>query len=75
MPPICAAALANHGSYSPDGSWVVFESVDISDPNNKGYDIYIMKNEAGNAPIQVEAIAELRCGLATPGFPIKTIDS
>ncbi len=50
---------ANHSGYSPDGFWVVFESVDMFDVNKKGYNIYIMKIEAGNSPIQIEAISPL----------------
>jgi eukaryotic-like serine/threonine-protein kinase len=54
-----SGTVANHGSYSADGLWVVYESVDIADPNNKDYDIYIMKNESGNAPMRIETDASL----------------
>ena len=34
--------LGNHGEFSPDGSWVVYENLDVFDPGRSDYDIYRM---------------------------------
>jgi Tol biopolymer transport system component len=54
-----SGTYANHGRYSTDGLWVVYESVNIADPNGTDYYIYIMKNETGNAPIQIQTNSSL----------------
>ena len=46
-------SYGNHGSYSPDGSWVVYESLDTSSANSYKYHIYLMKNESGSLPIDL----------------------
>jgi serine/threonine protein kinase len=42
---------ATHGDYSPDGMWVVYESLDITNASSAAYDIYIIND--GNAPIRL----------------------
>ena len=54
-----SGTYANQGRYSIDGLWVVYESVNIADPNGTDYNIYIMKNETGNAPIQIPTNSSL----------------
>jgi Tol biopolymer transport system component len=39
---------ANHGAYSPDGTWVAYESLDVGRPENKDYYIYSLKTAEGN---------------------------
>jgi hypothetical protein len=39
---------ANHGAYSPDGSLVAYESLDVSRPENKDYYIFSLKVAEGN---------------------------
>ena len=46
-------SYANHGSYSADGLWVVYESVDTTRADSTDYHIYIVKNANGNAPISL----------------------
>ena len=54
-----SGSYGNHGSYSSDGLWVVYESIDIFAESNSDYNIYIMKTEAGNAPIQIKTSSSL----------------
>jgi len=48
-----AGTFANYGRYSPDGLWVVYDNIDITDPNSMDYDIYILRTAPGNAPIRL----------------------
>jgi Tol biopolymer transport system component len=34
--------LGNHGAFSPDGLWVVYENLDVHAPNRIDYDLYRM---------------------------------
>jgi hypothetical protein len=43
-------SFGNHGSYSPDGSWVIYESVASS--NSIYYRIYFFLNEKGSQAIK-----------------------
>jgi serine/threonine protein kinase len=43
----------NHGNYSPDGAWVIYENVDIASTETRNFHIFIMKNKNGNAPIDL----------------------
>jgi serine/threonine protein kinase/Tol biopolymer transport system component len=42
-------AYGTHGDYSPDGTWVVYESTDIDDTNRPDYDIYLVKADGTGA--------------------------
>jgi len=57
-----AGTFGNHGRYSSDGLWVVYENVNITNPSDTGYYIYMMKNESGNAPIQILTNSSLSFG-------------
>ena len=46
-------SYGNHGSYSTDGLWVVYESLDTARADSTDYHIYIVKNAIGNAPISL----------------------
>jgi eukaryotic-like serine/threonine-protein kinase len=48
-----SGSYANHGSYSPDGLCVVYESIDITEQSSIYYHIYTLKNKSGNAPINL----------------------
>jgi Tol biopolymer transport system component len=39
-----------HGDFSPDGIWVVYESLDIQDSKREDYDLYLMRTD-GTGPI------------------------
>jgi serine/threonine protein kinase len=45
-------SYANHGSYSPDGFWVIYESINIANVDSLNYHIYIVRNEKGSLPIK-----------------------
>jgi Tol biopolymer transport system component len=45
-----AGTFGTHGNYSPDGSMVVFESIDLVDTNRQNYDIYLIKSD-GTGPL------------------------
>jgi eukaryotic-like serine/threonine-protein kinase len=45
-----AGTFGTHGNYSPDGSLVVFESIDLVDTNHQNYDIYLIKSD-GTGPL------------------------
>ena len=49
----------NHGRYSPDGLWVVYENLDITNPDSRDLEIYIMRNESGNSPIRLTSISAM----------------
>jgi eukaryotic-like serine/threonine-protein kinase len=46
---------ANHGRYSSDGRWVVFESVDMYDSSNTDLNIYIYNIIANEQPVKIKA--------------------
>ena len=48
-----SGTYANHGSYSPDGLWLTYESIDTSRAGSTGYHIYIVRNMSGNPPIKL----------------------
>jgi serine/threonine protein kinase len=43
--------LGNHGTYSPDGLWVVYENLDIYDSSRVDYDLYRMN--ISTAPVRL----------------------
>ncbi len=45
-----SGTYANHGSFSPDGLWVVYESIDTTRADSTSYHIYIVKNASGSLP-------------------------
>jgi Tol biopolymer transport system component len=48
-----SGTVANHGSFSPDGHWLVYESIDTSCASCHNFIIYIVRNASGNPPINV----------------------
>jgi eukaryotic-like serine/threonine-protein kinase len=48
-----SGTVANHGSFSPDGLWLVYESIDTSCASCHNFIIYIVRNASGNPPINV----------------------
>ncbi len=48
-----SGTYANHGSYSPDGLWVAYASVDTTNANSTGFLVYIVRNASGNTPISL----------------------
>jgi serine/threonine protein kinase len=40
-----------HSDFSPDGKWVVYESLDIQDENRSDYDIYLILADGSEIPI------------------------
>ncbi len=44
---------AGHGSFSPDGLWLVYQSLDSTCTNCLNYNIYIVRNASGNSPVTV----------------------
>jgi serine/threonine protein kinase/Tol biopolymer transport system component len=48
-----SGTVANHGSFSPDGLWLVYESIDTSCAYCHNFIIYIVRNASGNLPINV----------------------
>jgi hypothetical protein len=46
-------SYGNHGNFSPDGSWVIYESIDTSQEDSINYHIYLIKNERGSLPIDL----------------------
>jgi eukaryotic-like serine/threonine-protein kinase len=48
-----AAALGTHGDYSPDGQWVIYESIDSKHANRIDYDIYYIKADGSGAIIRL----------------------
>lgn len=49
-----SGSLANRGRYSSDGTWVIYENVNITTTEDTGYYVFIMKIDPGNAPIRLE---------------------
>jgi eukaryotic-like serine/threonine-protein kinase len=48
-----SGTYATHGSYSPDGLCVAYESLNIAQSSSTNYHLYILKNESGNSPISL----------------------
>jgi serine/threonine protein kinase len=46
-------SYGNHASFSPDGIWVAYESLDATSKKSTEYHIYIIENEKGGLPIQL----------------------
>jgi len=47
---LLSGSYGNHGSYSSDGQWVVYENLNTAEAESTIYHIYILKNERGNLP-------------------------
>ena len=45
--------FGNHGGYSPDGVWVVYENINIASVDTNNFHIVILKNGEGNPPIDL----------------------
>jgi eukaryotic-like serine/threonine-protein kinase len=52
-------SYANHGSYSPDGLWVIYESINIARVDSTNYQIFIVKTQRGSLPIKLPGNPEL----------------
>jgi Tol biopolymer transport system component len=48
-----SGTVANHSSYSPDGLWLVYQSINTACANCYNLIIYIVRNASGNPPINV----------------------
>jgi eukaryotic-like serine/threonine-protein kinase len=48
-----SGTVADHGSYSPDGKWLVYQSIDTACANCHNFIIYIVRDASGNSPINV----------------------
>lgn len=48
-----SGTVANHGSFSPDGLWLVYQSVDTTCASCHNFLIYVVRNASGNLPILV----------------------
>jgi eukaryotic-like serine/threonine-protein kinase len=46
-------SYGNHGSFSPDGFWVIYESINTSRADSINYHIYLLQNEKGSLPIDL----------------------
>jgi Tol biopolymer transport system component len=46
-------SFGDHGSYSPDGAWVVYENINIAILDTTNYHIVILKNGESNPPIDL----------------------
>jgi len=54
-----SGTVANHGSYSPDGLWLVYQSINTACANCTNFFIYVVRNASGNTPINLsEGTAE-----------------
>ena len=48
-----SGTLENNGSYSPDGLWLVYQSINTACSDCHSLMIFIVRNASGNSPIQV----------------------
>jgi Tol biopolymer transport system component len=48
-----SGTVANHSSYSPDGLWLVYQSINTACANCYNLIVYIVRNASGNLPINV----------------------
>jgi TolB protein len=48
-------SYGNHASFSPDGAWVIYESIDTSREDSINYHIYLMQNGRGSLPIDLNS--------------------
>ena len=48
-----SGTLGNQGSFSPDGLWLVYQSVNAACASCHNFIIYIVRNASGNSPINV----------------------
>ncbi len=54
-----SGTYANHGRYSQDGEWVLYESINVVDVTDSNHYVYIMKNENGSNPFKIETTSSL----------------
>jgi len=48
-----SGTVANHGSFSPDGLWLVYQSINTACADCPDFIIYVVRNASGNPPIDV----------------------
>jgi len=48
-----SGTVANHGSFSPDGLWLVYQSINTACANCPNFIIYVVRNASGNPPIDI----------------------
>ncbi len=44
---------ANHGRYSADGRWILYESVNVTSASDTSYYVYVMENTENSVPVRV----------------------
>jgi eukaryotic-like serine/threonine-protein kinase len=50
-------SFGNHGSYSTDGLWVIYENLNTARVDSTSYHIYIVKNANGNLPTLLPGVS------------------
>jgi Tol biopolymer transport system component len=48
-----SGTVANHGSFSPDGLWLVYQSINTACADCPNFIIYVVRNASGNPPIDI----------------------
>jgi serine/threonine protein kinase/Tol biopolymer transport system component len=48
-----SGTVATHGSFSPDGLWLIFQSIDTTCVDCRNFLIYIVRNASGNTPVRL----------------------
>ncbi len=48
-----SGTVANHGSFSPDGLWLVYQSINTACSDCPDLIVYIVRNASGNSPIDI----------------------
>ena len=48
-----SGTVANHGSFSPDGLWLVYQSINTACADCPNFIIYVVRNASGNLPVDV----------------------
>ena len=48
-----SGSVANHGSFSPDGLWLVYQSINTACADCPDFIIYVVRNASGNPPIDI----------------------
>ena len=48
-----SGTVADHGSYSPDGLWLVYQSINTACADCTNFLIYVVRNASGNTPVKV----------------------
>jgi eukaryotic-like serine/threonine-protein kinase len=59
-----AGTFMGHGEYSPDGRWIVYESLDVAFPSSKDYFVYILQLASGNYPARLVNDSSINFGPA-----------